>query len=249
MQSGHAVEPIAPVLAAGVGARQGSGWTIRSVSFWLSQSNPGGPALGIVAAQQAAAAALIDLLSGQIPPAYGNLRVLGQDMSTTLGRAAVRRQIGVARRNPRPRPVLRIRGLVAHAARLARQPGSDRHLLVAAILDRLALTPWADVPLRSAPELVARKARLAAATVHQPSLLLIDGLLDQLSPADGAALADVIRELERDTAVIAIGRDAHVLTLACHEVLALSDGILIGSRPLDLPQPQALPLTQPACRD
>jgi hypothetical protein len=31
-----------------------------------------------------------------------------------------------------------------------RLPASDRDLLVASVLDRLALTPWADVPLRAA---------------------------------------------------------------------------------------------------
>ena len=80
----------------------------------------------------------------------------------------------------------RVRGLVDHAARLARLPGRDREVLAAAILDRLALTPWADVPLRAAPAVIARRARLAAAAVHQPELLLLDGLLDGLGPRDVA---------------------------------------------------------------
>lgn len=120
----------------------------------------------------------------------------------------MRRYVGIARASARPRPVRRVRGLVGHAARLANLPGRDREVLAAAILDRLALTPWADVPVRAAPAVIARRARLAAAAVHEPELLLLDGLLDGLGPRDAASVADSIRDLGRDTAIIAIGGDA-----------------------------------------
>ena len=100
--------------------------------------------------------------------------------------------------------------------------------MVAAILDRLGLTGWADVPLRAAPEPVARLARLGAAAVHQPSLLLIDGLLDDLQPHQAASVAAAIRELGRDTAVVTAGRNVRALRLACDEVLELANGIVIG---------------------
>ncbi len=174
-----------------------------------------------------AATALIDLLAGLTRPAYGELRVLGQDLTTARGRSAVRSQVGVARRIARPQPAFRVRGLVEHAARLARLPRRDRDPLAAAIVDRLSLTPWADVPMRTAPDVICRRARLAAAAVHQPDLLLIDGLLDDMCPRDSAALADAIRDLGRDTTIVAIGREAATLALACDEVLTMADGILV----------------------
>jgi len=228
MQSGHATTAIAPVLCAGVGARYASGWAIRLASIRLDPSDLGGAALGIVTPRSASSAALVDLLSGRLAPAYGNLAVLGHDMRTAAGRAAAAAEVGIASRASRTVPGVRIRGIVERAARLAGQPGSDRHLLVAAILDRLALTPWAEVPARAAPDLIARKVRLAAACVHQPQLLVIDGLLDQLSALDLTVLADVIRDLKRDTAVIALGRRADSLALVCDHVIALADGIVIG---------------------
>src|SRR5712692_3100513 len=84
MLSGHAVETIAPVLAAGVGVRRGTGWALRSASFRLDQSDLGGTALGIRTSRQTAAA-LTDLLAGRVPPDYGTLHVLGHDMSTASG--------------------------------------------------------------------------------------------------------------------------------------------------------------------
>ncbi len=169
---------------------------------------------------------MIDLLGGLARPAYGELRVLGQDLTTAQGRAAVRRYIGIAWASARPQPVRRVRGLVGRA-RLANLPGRDGEVLAAAILDRLTLTPWADVPVRAAPAVIARRARLAAAAVHEPELLLLDGLLDGLGPRDAASVADSIRDLGRDTAIIAIGGDAAALALACDEVLTLADGIIV----------------------
>jgi ABC-type multidrug transport system ATPase subunit len=101
-------------------------------------------------------------------------------------------------------------------------------VLTAAILDRLALTAWADVPIRSAPTAVGRRARLAAAAVHEPDLLLLDGLLDDLSQDGAASVARYVRDLARDTAIVATGHDSAALDLACDEVLTLADGVLVG---------------------
>ena len=63
--------------------------------------------------------------------------------------------------------------------------------------------------------------------MHQPELLLVDGMLDDLGPGDSIAMADVIRDLGRDMTVVAIGRDPSALALACPEVLTMTDGILV----------------------
>jgi ABC-2 type transport system ATP-binding protein len=220
--------PMTAVLAAGVGVRHGSGWSLRSASFRLESPPSGQPSLGILIPSHGAGSAVVDVLSGAVSPAYGELRVLGEDMRTERGRAAVRARIGVAHRRARSRPGIKVRGLVEQAARRARLPRRERPVLTAAILDRLSLTPWADVPLRAAPDPVARRARLAAAAVHQPELLLIDGLLDDLSPQDAAALADSIKDIGADTGIVAAGSDADWLALTCPEILTLADGILVG---------------------
>jgi ABC-2 type transport system ATP-binding protein len=250
VRSSGAVTTMTPVLAAGVGARRG--WRsgrLRSASFRLDAPGAlplyGVAPLGIAISKPAVATTLIDLLAGLLRPDYGELRVLGEDLTTARGRSALRTRVGVARRAARPQPAFRVRGLVEHAARLAGLPGQDRDLMAAAIVDRLALTPWSDVPLRSAPDVISRRARLAAAAVHQPDLLLIDGLLDDLGPGDTIALAEAIRDLARDMIVIAVGRDSSALALACTEVLTLADGILVSppsslTSPLSEPNPTTL---------
>jgi ABC-2 type transport system ATP-binding protein len=216
-----------PVLAAGVGVRHGWNWVLRAASFRMDSWAVGGTAVGIVTTRPAVGSILVDLLAGHARPAHGELRVLGEDLTTAGGRAAVRHQVGVARRSAWTQSGFRVRGLVEHAARVAGLPGGNRDLLTAAILDRLALTAWADVPVRSAPPAVIRRARLAAAAVHEPDLLLLDGLLDDLSPQEVATLAASVLDLARDTSIVATGCDAATLGLACGEVLTVADGVLV----------------------
>ena len=224
---GHALAAVTPVLAAGVGVRRGSGWVLRAASFRIEAAEAGRTAAGIAVSSHAEGSVIIDLLAGQLRPAHGELRVLGEDMTSAAGRAAVGARAGVARRAVMPQPAVRVRGIIEHAARLTGRPAGDRDLLAAAIIDRLALTPWAEVPLRTAPEVICRRARLAAAAVHQPELLLLDGLLDGLAARDAAALADAIRDLGRDTAIVATGCDTGALRLICDDMLTLAYGIIV----------------------
>jgi ABC-2 type transport system ATP-binding protein len=217
-----------PVHAAGIGARRGRHWAVRSASFRVAAPLPGSSAFGVQTTSAAQAAALIDVLAGAVRPAYGELRVLGHDMATARGCAEVRSRVGVARRSARAIPGLRVRGLVEHAARLAGPAGGDRRVLAAAILDRLMLSPWAEVPLRLAPDAVARRARLAAAAVHQPELLLLDGLLDGLARREAAVLAEGIRDLSRDCGIVVACCDADALALACDDVMIMTDGVLVN---------------------
>jgi ABC-2 type transport system ATP-binding protein len=212
--------------ASGPGA-SGPGAALRAASFRLDTPLSGTASFGIAIPWHSPATALVDLLAGLARPAYGELRVLGEDLTTARGRSAVRGQVGVARRAARPQPAFRVRGLVEHAARLSRLPPRDRDPLAAAIVDRLSLTPWADVPVRAVPDVICRRARLAAAAVHQPDLLLIDGLLDDLSLRDASELADAIRDLGREMTIVATGRDPAALALACAEILTMADGIVI----------------------
>jgi len=182
-----------------------------------------------IAGPPAAASAVVGLLAGLARPAHGELRVLGRNLTTAAGRAAVRPHVGIARSPGRPESVIRIRSMIEHAARAAGIGGHDRAGSTAAILDRLALTPWGDVRLCDAPRAVSRRAGLAAAAVHEPELLLLDRLLDGLAPQERASVAAGVRELTRDTIIIAAGNDATTLRLTCDEVLTLSDGILAGS--------------------
>ena len=89
--SGHALEDVTPVRAAGVGVRRGWRWALRSASFRIAAPAPGRTVVGIAVDTQAEGTTVVDLLAGQTRPAHGDLRVLGEDMTTARGRAGCRR--------------------------------------------------------------------------------------------------------------------------------------------------------------
>jgi ABC-type branched-subunit amino acid transport system ATPase component len=221
-----------PVLAAGIGVRhtglrRGQGWALRSVSLRVDAAD--GTLTGIAVSDRADAGAFTGLLCGQARPARGALRVLGEDLTTAYGRAAVSGLVGVARDSGGLGRGRRIRGLARHAARAAGLRRRDAAALTTAILSRLALTELAHLRVNAAPAVIRRRALLAAAAVHRPGLLLLDCLFDGLAPAELASLARAARDLAGDTPVIAVGRDVASLALACDRVLTLSGGVLFGA--------------------
>src|SRR6185312_1788145 len=99
--------PLAQVLSAGVGAKDAARYPIRLASFRLEPpAGIGRAALGIITPPSPASAVLVGLLSGRLAPAYGELRVLGQDVSTPAGRRAVRAGVGLAATNVRTWPTI-----------------------------------------------------------------------------------------------------------------------------------------------
>src|ERR1035441_222721 len=101
---------MAPVLAAGVGVRHGWTWVLRTASFRMDLALTGRPGIGIASGRNGAGTVVVDLLAGLARPAYGELRVLGQDLTTPQGRAAVRHSVGIARQSKIGRASCRGRG-------------------------------------------------------------------------------------------------------------------------------------------
>ena len=141
--AGDALASVTPVLAAGVGVQRGWYRALRAASFRIEAPLTGRTAVGISVSSHRDGSAMVDLLAGRARPSHGELRVLGEDMSTARGRAAVRAQVGLARGSLRPRPVVRMRGLAGRglagravrlAAAAAGRPGL---LLIDGLLDDL----------------------------------------------------------------------------------------------------------------
>jgi len=209
------------ILANRLGLRHRRRWLLRSVTF---SAGARAGALGIAGDCGAGKTALLMLLAGLAVPARGELRVLGEDMRTYRGRTKIRRRVGLVPPPGRPSGFT-VRGLVTHAAWLSQLPASHRRARIAGALDRLNLSGWAGALMSAVPEDVARRAWLAACTVHEPDLLLVDGMLDGITDQDALALARCLGTLTVAMAVLIAGRDAERLALCCGPVLRLTDGI------------------------
>lgn len=233
MSVGHVTRPAGPaiahaepatVIAAGVGT-QG---TLRAVSFHLGPFVPGQTAVGVAGPPGAGKTELVDLLAGIAVPAHGELRVLGEDLACLVGRLAVRSRVGLVPQPAGRPPGFTVRQLVSHAGWLAGLSGPEQELAVARSLDSLRLAGWANLPVRAVPEVTARLTWLAAATVHEPELLLLDGVLDGIDAGGAACVAGAVRDASMATAVVITGCDAGLLERASGHVLTLAHGVMAG---------------------
>ncbi len=167
---------------------------------------------------------MLTLIAGLTVPVRGELKVLGEDMRTHRGRAGIRYRVGLVPPPGRPGGFT-VRGLVTHSAWLLRLPAPECRTRVARAIDRLNLAGWACCQVKAVPEDVSRRAWLAACTVHEPDLLLVDSLLDGIADEDAATLAGYLRSLSSGAAVLVAGCDAERLALCCARRLTLTDGI------------------------
>jgi len=211
----------AAIAASGLGLRRRGTWPLWSATF---AADAAATPVGIACDRSAAGTALLTLIAGLAAPTRGELTIFGQDMGTCRGRAEIRRRAVLIPPPGRPGGFT-VRGLVLHSAWLWRLPAATHRSACARALGRLNLAGWAGCPMRAVPEEVARRAWLAACTVHEPDLLLVDGMLDNIIADDAAALAGWLRALGAGTALLVAGCDAARLALCCTPLVTLTDGI------------------------
>ena len=91
-------------------------------------------------------------------------------------------------------------GFLADALRLGALVRSERHARDHAreLLERMELTPIADVPAGLLPFAIKKRVELARALACKPKLLLLDEPAGGLNHEEVGELADVIRRLRRD---------------------------------------------------
>ena len=190
------------------------------------------------ATDEADKAALLTLIAGLAVPVRGELKVLGEDMRTHRGRAGIRYRVGLVP-PPAGRAGSPCAGLscMRHGCGGCRRPSAA--LAVGRAIDRLNLAGWACCQIKAVPEEVARRAWLAACTVHEPDLLLVDGLLDtsrtrtrRLWPVTCGHSVLARRCLSRG----AMPRGSR---LCCPRRLTLTDGIALTMADSGRPRPGA----------
>lgn len=111
---------------------------------------------------------LVKLITGRYRPAAGSIRLLGDDP------AAQRRAVGLAPQEIGLYPHLSARENVAAFARLVGVPRAATAAATEAALEAAQLTHRADEPAAGLSGGYQRRINLAAAIVHQPTLLLLD---------------------------------------------------------------------------
>lgn len=198
---------------------------------------PPGQALGVVGPNGAGKTTLLDIVAGGRRPTGGQVRLAGQDVTTSP--AAHRTRLGLGRTYQVPRPFTSMtvfeNALVA-AARGAGLRRQAAYQAAYAALRRAGLAAKADVAAHRLTLLERKRLELARALATQPSVLLLDEIAGGLTEPETDALIGTIREVHAaGTTIVWVEHIMRALTQVVQRVVCLADGrLLFDGTPQDM---------------
>jgi len=187
---------------------------------------PPGQALGVVGPNGAGKTTLLDIVAGGRRPTGGQVRLAGQDVTTSS--AAHRTRLGLGRTYQVPRPFTSMtvfeNALVA-AARGAGLRRQAAYQAAYAALRRAGLAAKADVAAHRLTLLERKRLELARALATQPTVLLLDEIAGGLTEPETDALIGTIREVHAaGTTIVWVEHIMRALTQVVQRVVCLADG-------------------------
>lgn len=180
-----------------------------------------GEVLGLLGPNGAGKTTCLQILSGNLAPSGGEIRVLGLD----LGRAPLRakRHIGYLPERPPLYLDMRVDEYLHYCSRLHRVPRGERWAAVDEVMERCGLE---DVDRRTLGRLskgYRQRAGVAQAIIHRPDLVILDEPTDGLDPVQIREMRDLIQELAADCGVILSSHILPEVQAVCSKVVILKD--------------------------
>ncbi len=218
----------------------GGNLVVDDISFQVAA----GQVVGLIGPNGAGKSTCFNMLSGQLQPDRGEIRLNGARIDGSspeqIWRAGVGRSFQIAAAFASLSVIDNVR-----AALLARHRLVWRFLRPAqtvlsreaeALLDRAGLSAHAASLCGTLAYGDLKRLEFALATAHQPRLLLLDEPMAGMTEADRRPIANVIQSLARDTgcAVLLTEHDTDTVFRIADHVLVMDKGTLIASGPADV---------------
>ena len=203
--------PSAPIVLDRVSRWYGNVVAVNDISFSLA---PG--VTGLLGPNGAGKTTLLHMLAGLLRPSSGTVRIAGE---VAWRNPAVYRSIGLVPEREAVHAFLTGREFARLAANLQRLPDA------AAAADRairiVDLEAAADRPVGTYSKGMRQRAKIAAALVHDPAILLLDEPFNGMDPRQRLHMMDLLRQMAEEGRTILFS--SHIL----EEVERLADGILV----------------------
>ena len=196
----------------------------------LSFTVGAGDTVGIVGPNGAGKTSLFGLISGDLSPVSGEVRIAGR--TVTRLDAAARCRLGVGRTYQVPKPFGDM--TVFENVLVAAQQGGGlrrRASYAAAVetLERTGMSGQANVPAERLGLLQRKRLELARALATGPTLLLLDEVAGGLTDPEVAQLVEIVRGVNAEgTAVIWIEHVVRALTAVVGRLICLAGGKFVG---------------------
>jgi len=161
------------------------------------------------------------LVSGQLRPTTGHVRVLGLE---PFANGKVFRKLGYCPELDHFYEDMTGREFVLLLATLAGLPREDLAKRVDDVIERVGMTPHAGRKIAGYSKGMRQRIKLAQALVHDPDVLLLDEPLNGLDPVGRREVTDLMRRLGESGKCVLVS--SHIL----HEVEQMTRSILLIHR-------------------
>jgi ABC-type multidrug transport system ATPase subunit len=181
---------------------------------------------GLLGPNGAGKTTLMRLLTGIYPIQSGEIRIEGYPLSSPEGRDAAAARIGYLPQTFGIYGNFTVREFVAYFSILHGLPASSLDDAVDDALNRVDLYQRAKDRMRSLSGGMVRRAGIATAIAHHPSVLILDEPTAGLDPDQRYRLRETLRDLSADTAVLISTHLSEDIAAFGGDVLVVNEGQL-----------------------
>ncbi|OYU39365.1 MAG: ABC transporter ATP-binding protein [Pseudorhodobacter sp. PARRP1] len=209
----------------------------------MSFSVAAGEILGLIGPNGAGKTTMFDLLAGSVGVSAGEIRLMGQDVTTLPAHRRLAGGMGRTFQIPRPFPELslidnmllarqdqtgeRLWANFTAPRRIAAEERAARDKALA-LLDLVALRRLADDPARVLSGGQRKLLELARVMMADPKVVLLDEPAAGVNPSLLEVLIDRIREINASgVTFVLIEHNIDMVSRLCHRVLVMASGALL----------------------
>lgn len=200
---------------------------LASVDFSLMR----GEVLGLLGPNGAGKTTCLQLLSGNLAPTSGRIRVLGIDLAEAPVRA--KRHIGYLPERPPLYTEMRLDEYLRFCARLRRVPTERIDDALESVKERCGLEGMGRRILGRLSKGFRQRVGIAQALIHDPDVIILDEPTDGLDPVQIREVRALVRELAVARGLILSSHILSEVQAVCDRVLILGDGRLLHEARLD----------------
>ena len=196
---------------------------VNNVSFELAR----GEVLGFLGPNGAGKSSTMQMLTGNLAPSAGEIRINGIDLLEQPKRA--KQEIGYLAEQPPVYRELTVDEYLNYCARLNRIAGNQRQAAVAKAKERCGL---GDVGMRLIGNLskgYQQRVGIAQAIIHTPAIVILDEPTVGLDPIQIREIRSLIRELGEDHGIILSTHILPEVQATCSRVQIIHQGQLVFS--------------------
>jgi len=224
------VPPVAPLLSLrGLSRRFGALQVIRDLNLDVAAE----AAVGILGPNGAGKSTLFNLVTGDLRPDTGSIRLAGEEVTGLPASARCLRGIGRSYQVPRPFGGMTVleNVLVGASFGAGLPPGAAVEHGVR-VLERTGLIRRANQLAGSLTLLDRKRLELARALSTRPRLLLLDEIAGGLTDHEASALIDTVRAVRAEgVTLVWVEHVVHALVAVVERLVVLNFGTLVMEGP------------------